>query len=51
MTTLAPSFLIGSSLFLQVSRTTIISRMGLKSGKIGQGTYELAALERLEKSP
>ena len=51
MTTLAPSFLIGSSLFLQVTSTTIKSRMGLKFGKIGPGTYELAALERLEKSP
>ena len=48
MTTLAPSFLIGSSLLLQVTRTTIISRMG---SKFGPGTYELAALERLEKSP
>ena len=51
MTTLAPSFLIGSSLFLQVTRTTIISRMGLNFGKIGPGTYELAALESLEISP
>ena len=52
MTTLAPSFLIGSSfLFLQVTRTTIISRMGSKFGKIGPGTYELLALEHLEKSP
>ena len=51
MTTLAPSFLIGSFLFLHVSRTTIISRMGSNFGKIGPGTYELAALERLEKSP
>ena len=51
MTTLAPSFLIGSSLFLQVTRTTIKSRIGFKFGKIGPGTYELAALERLEKSP
>ena len=25
--------------------------MGSKFGKIGPGTYELAALERLEKSP
>ena len=47
MTTLAPSFLIGSSLFLQVTSTTIISRMGSKFGKIGPGTYELTALERL----
>ena len=51
MTTLAPSFLIGSSLFLQVMRTTIKSRMGLKLGKIRPGSYELAALEHLEKSP
>ena len=51
MTTLAPSFLICSSLFLQVTRTTIKSRMGSKFGRIQPGTYELAALERLEKSP
>ena len=50
MTTLAASFLIGSSLFLQITRTTIISRMGSKFGKNGPGTYELAALELLEKS-
>ena len=51
MTTVAPSFLIGSSLFLLVTKTTIISRMGSKFGKIGPGTYELAALEHLKKSP
>ena len=51
MTTLASSFLICSSLFLQVTRATIKSRMGSKFGKIGPGTYELAALEQLEKSP
>ena len=51
MTTLAPLFLIGSSLFFQVTITAIISQMGSKFGKIGPGTYELAALERLEKSP
>ena len=51
MSTLAPSFLIGSSLFLQVRRTTIKSRMGLNFGRIGPGTYELAALECQEKSP
>ena len=50
MTTLAPSFLICSSLFLQVTRTTIKSRMGSKFGRIRPGTYELAALERPEKS-
>ena len=32
MNTLAPSFLIGSSSFLQVSRTTIKSRVGSKGG-------------------
>ena len=51
MTTLAPSFLICSSLFLQVTRTTIKSRMGSKLGRIQPGDYELAALERLEKFP
>ena len=51
MTILATSFFIGSSLFLQVTRTTIKSRMGSKYGKIRTGTYELAALESLEKSP
>ena len=51
MTKLAPSFLIGSSLVLQVTRTTITSWMGSKFGKIRPGTYELAALERLEKYP
>ena len=51
MTTLNPSFLIGSSLFLQVTRTTIKSMMGSKFGSIRRRTYELAALERLEKSP
>ena len=43
VTTLATSFLIGSSLFLQVTRTTIKSRIGSKFGKIEPGTYELAA--------
>ena len=49
VTTLTPSFLIGSSLFLQVTRTTIKSWMGSKLGSIWRRTYELAALERLEK--
>ena len=31
--------------------TTIKTRMGSEFGKIGPGNYELAALERLEKSP
>ena len=51
VTTLAPLFLICSSLFLQVTRTTIKSRMESKFGRIRPGTYELAALELLEKSP
>ena len=51
VTTLAPSFLIGSSSFLQATRKPIICRMGSKFCKIGPGTYELPALERLEKSP
>ena len=46
MTTLALSLLIGSSLFLQVTRTPIKSRIGSKLGSIQQRTYELAALER-----
>ena len=48
VTTLAPSFLIGSSAFLQATRKPIISQMGSKFGKIGPGTNELAALERQE---
>ena len=51
MTTLAPSFLIGSSSYLQVTRTSITSRTSSKFGQIGPRTAELAALERLEKSP
>ena len=48
LTTLASSILIGSSLFLQVTKTTIKSRMGSKFGKIGPGTEELAAPEHLK---
>ena len=51
VTTLATSFLIGSSSFLQATSKPIISRMGLKFSRIRLGTYELPALERLEKSP
>ena len=51
VTTPAPSFLIGSSSFLQATRKPIISRMGSKFSRIQPGTYELPALERLEKSP
>ena len=49
--TLAPLFLIGSSSYLQVTRTFITSRTSSKFGQIGPRTAELAALERLEKSP
>ena len=48
VSTLAPSFLIGSSSYLQVTRTSITSRMSSKFGQIGLRTAELAALERLE---
>ena len=48
MNTLAPSFLIGSSSYLQVTRTYITSRTRSKFGQIGPRTAELAALERLE---
>ena len=51
MTTLAPSLLIGYSSYLQVTRTSITSRTSSKFGQIGPRTAELAALERLEKSP
>ena len=51
VTSLAPSFLIGSSSFLQATSKPIISRMGLKFGRVRPGTYELSALENLEKSP
>ena len=50
--TLAPSFLIGSSSFLQVMRTIIKSWVSLKFDQIRPWTaaLELAALERREKS-
>ena len=48
--TLAPQFLIESSSFLQVRRTTIKYWTGSKFDQIGPWTAELAALERLEKS-
>ena len=48
---LAPSFLIGSSSYLQVTRKTIISGTSLKFGQIRPMTAELAALEHLKKFP
>ena len=50
VTTLAHSFLIGSSPFLQATSKPIISRIGSKFNRIRLGTYELPALECLEKS-
>ena len=47
MTTLAPSFLIGSSSLLQVIRSTIKAYMGSKFGQIRPATVELNALELL----
>ena len=47
VTTLAPSF-IGSSIFLQVIRTPIKSRIGSIFGQIRPWTVEIAALEHLE---
>ena len=49
--TLAPSFLIGSYAFLQVTRTTLKSWTSSKVDQIRPWTAELVALERLEKSP
>ena len=48
--TLARSFLIISSLYLQVTRTSIISRENSNFGQIRSRTAELAALERLKNS-
>ena len=50
VTTLVHSFLIGSSSFLQATSKPIISQMGLKFSRIRLGTFELPALEHLEKS-
>ena len=50
VTTLAPSFLIGSSSFLQAISKLIISQMGSKFSRIRPGTYELPALECLKNS-
>ena len=48
--TLAPSFLIGSSSFLQLTRTTIKSLMSSKFGQIQPCNSELAFLDHLKKS-
>ena len=51
VSTLAPSFLIGSSSYLQVTRTSIMSRTSSNFSQIRPWTAELAALERLKKVP
>ena len=51
VTIVAPSFLIGSSSYFQVTRNSITSLKSSKFDQIGPRTAELAALERLEKSP
>ena len=45
MTTLVPSFLDGSSSFLQMIRPAIKAGVRLNSNKIPSLTWELAALE------
>ena len=40
VTTLAHSFLIGSSSFMQATSKPIISSMGSKFSRMGLGTYE-----------
>ena len=51
VSTLALSFLIRSSSFLQVRRTTIISRTSLNFDLMRPRPAELAALERQKKFP
>ena len=46
MTTLVPTFLDGSSSFLQITRPTINARMSLNFGNIPSLTLELASFER-----
>ena len=46
MNTLAPSFFIGSSSYLQVTKIFITSRSRSKVGQIRPRTVELAALEK-----
>ena len=51
VTTLAPSFLSGSSSFLQVTRSTMKAWMCSKFGQIRHWTVGLAALKCLTKIP
>ena len=50
LSTLVPTFLIGSSSFFQVMRTTIKACMSSNLGRIPPLTSELVALERLKKT-
>ena len=49
MNTLAPSFIIGSSSFMQVARTAIKAWMSLNYLHNQPHTVELPALEHMEK--
>ena len=51
VSTLVPSFLIGSSSVLQIRRTAIKSRKSLNFGTVRPLTAEVAALERLKIFP
>ena len=48
VSTVAPSFLIGSSSFLEVTRTTIKTWMSSNLGRIPPPTSDLVALECLK---
>ena len=48
MTTLVYSFFGGSSLFLQITKTTIRACISLNFGQIPSPTTELAAIENLK---
>ena len=49
--TLAPTFLIGSSSFFQVTRTALKFGQSSNLKQIGPRAAELAALDRIEKFP
>ena len=51
VSTLAPSFLIGSSSYLQVKRKNIISQISLNFGQVLPRNAELAALWCLKNFP
>ena len=51
VSTFSRLFLIGSFLYLQVTRTCIKSRTSSNFGQVGPLTTELAALERLKNFP